>query len=120
VRNNNNRQSLYLIDKAGRRVIKKKDCRWRHSFREGLALIYSENNQNVIINEQCEEVFRLSPDLKTDAIYYTAKGYDGKGAYGNSSYFSEGLLLVSREVAGEKLFGYLDRTGKTVIDFKFS
>ncbi len=102
VRNNANRQSLYLIDKTGRKASDKKDCRWRHSFRDGLALTYAENNRHVFINEQCEEVFRLAPDIQTDG------------------YFSEGLVLAYKVLAGEKIFGYLDRQGNAAIDFKFA
>ncbi|MEP6925467.1 MAG: WG repeat-containing protein, partial [Pyrinomonadaceae bacterium] len=64
-------------------------------------------------------VFRLAPDIKTDISYSTAKGYDDHD-YAPSTYFSEGLLPVYREIAGEKFFGYLDRTGKIAIPFQFA
>jgi hypothetical protein len=114
------KKDAYLIDKTGRKIEGKKDCRWRYEFRENLALTYTKNNQIVFINEQCDEVFRLASDLATDAIYFIAKGYDGRGAYTASSYFSESLLVVYKVINGEKVFGYLDRTGKTAIDFKFA
>jgi hypothetical protein len=103
VRNNLNRKSLFLIDKTGRKVADKKDCRWRYEFSEGLALAFSENNENGFVNEQCESVFRLAPEIETD-----------------STYFSEGLAVVYKAIAGEKVFGYLDRTGQTAIPFRFS
>ncbi len=109
---------FYLIDTNGRKVENKKDCRWRYEFHEGLAMIDKENNQKAFINEQCEEVFRLSPDLKTDAYYFLYKGYSGDWAY--SAYFSEGLLPVYKLIGKARFFGYLDRTGKTVIDFKYA
>ena len=103
VRNNYERKSLYLIDKKGNKVESVKDCRWRYSFREGLALVYDKNFQPFFINGQCQEVFRLSPDIQID----------------NVRYFTEGLLLVKKEINGKSMFGYLDRTGKVAIDFKF-
>jgi WG containing repeat len=109
---------FYLIDTNGRKVENKKDCRWRYEFHEGLAMIDTENNQKAIINEQCEQVFQLSPDLRTDAYYFLYKGYSGDWAY--SAHFSEGLLPVYKPIGKARFFGYLDRTGKTAIDFKFA
>ena len=94
-------KSLYLIDKTGRKVADKKDCAWQYNFHEGLLFIYPDR----FINEQCEEVFKFAPNITKTTDYI---------------YFSEGLLAVSSEINGEKRFGYLDRTGKVAIDFKFS
>lgn len=104
VRVNDSRKSLYLIDKTGRKIETTNDCSLRHSYSEGLALIHATNDRKFFINEECKEVFQLSPDIKTDSF----------------SYFSQGLILVYKEVAGKKVFGYLDKTGKTAIDFKFA
>lgn len=120
VRNNQNRKSLYLIDKTGRKATDLKDCGWRYSFSEGLALAHDENGQAEFINEQCEKVFSLAPEFQTDAIYTTAKDYGGAGRYADSSFFSEDLVLVYKIVAGKKVFGYLDRAGKTAIPFEFA
>jgi hypothetical protein len=103
VRNNYARKSLYLIDKKGKRNEGLKDCRWRYSFREGLTIVYDQNFEPSFINEQCEEVFRLPSDVQIDTVRF----------------FSEGLLLVKKEIKGQKMFGYLDRSGKVAIDFKF-
>ena len=92
----------YLIDTNGRKVVTRKDCRWRYEFYEGLAVIVARNQPTTIINEQCEKVFRLSPGISTE-----------------NSYFSVGRLLVSKGIGSDELFGYVDRTGKTVIDFNF-
>jgi hypothetical protein len=103
VRNNDERKSLYLIDKQGNRVESVKDCRWRYSFRDGLTLSYDKDFRPFFINEQCDEVFKIPADIQID----------------NVRYFTEGLLLVTKETNGKKMFGYLDRTGKIAIDFKF-
>ncbi len=99
----NKAESFYLIDKTGRKVEDTTDCLRQHSFTEGLALIYDEKTGVKFINEQCEEVFKVSSDIKH------AVGY-----------FTEGLLLVEKEINGNKMFGYLDRTGKVAIDFSFA
>lgn len=87
-------------------------------FSEGLALRFDADKRARFVNERGEEVFRLAPDIKTDASYYTAQGYEDRSA-AYSSRFSHGLVLVYKQVAGRKLFGYLDRAGKTAIDFRF-
>jgi WG containing repeat len=101
---NNKAESFYLIDKTGRKVEDTTDCLRQHSFTEGLALIYDEKKGVRFINEQCDEVFKVSADIKPDSI----------------ENFSEGLLLVEKEINGNKMFGYLNKTGKVAIDFKFS
>ncbi len=100
----NKAESFYLIDKTGSKVEGKMDCLCQHSFTEGLALIYDEKTGAKVINEQCEEVFKVPSDIKS----YTV------------GYFTEGLLLVEKEINGNKMFGYLDRTGKVAIDFSFA
>jgi WG containing repeat len=104
VRNNFERRSLYLIDPQGKRADRMKDCRWRYSYYEGLAYFYNGSDQPGFIDEQCRQAFLL-PDGVRAADYPK---------------FSEGLLLVYRELAGEKMYGYLDRSGNLRIPFRFT
>jgi len=96
----------YFIDKTGKRVEKPvKDCLWTYSFHEGLALFYSEKEKrhDGFINENCEYAFRFPPEIKAE-----------------NTHFSEGLAGVYKEIDGKKLYGFIDKTGKIAIPFKFA
>lgn len=107
-RENNERKSLYLIDTTGKKVEGVPDCRWRYNhtgsgYREGLTLVYVDKNRAGFMDEQCKVAFTVPDDVILERRYFT-----------------EGLLLVSKIVDGKKLFGYLDKTGKVAIDFRFT
>lgn len=96
----------YYIDKTGKRLaVKPPECiKSGTYFFEGLALSYSEKEKRYdgFIDEKCEYAFRLPPEIKAE-----------------NTHFSEGLASVYKESGGKKLYGFIDKTGKVVIPFKF-
>lgn len=113
-------KDFHLIDKTGRKVSDVKDCLWRYTFSEGLALVTSDKGSGYI-NEKCEPVFKLPMDIKTDAIHHFSVDYSSYTSYAQSAHFSEGLAVVyKQDSTGKKLFGYIDRAGKVVIPLQFT
>lgn len=104
VRNNVERRSLYLIDTTGKRADGVRDCRWRYTFTEGLVLAFTLENRLGFMDQQCRFAFLL-PDG------------GNMSQYGR---FSEGLVSACKKAAGNDFCGYLDRDGKTAIDFRFT
>jgi len=107
----------HLIDIKGSRVTGVKDCRWRYRFSEGLALAFSDKEKRYdgYINENCEYVFRLPADVS---------GEPGLSNFsqGLAAVYQRRLLLPGEESYNtyrKETWGYIDKTGKVVIPFKY-
>jgi len=98
------RKSLHLIDTDGKSALALKDCGWRYSFYEGLALIRKKGQRPTYINEKCEVAFVLLPGIELE----------------NATTFSEGRLPVYKMQDGNRVFGYLDKTGKIAVGFRYA
>ena len=115
---NNARESYeyYLIDKKGNKAVGVKDCLWReeNEFHEGLKLAYSEKEKRYdgYIDKSCGYALKLPADI------YAERGL---------SYFSQGLAAVYKLLPNDnsgssyrqKIWGYIDTTGKVVIPFQY-
>lgn len=108
----------FLIDKKGNRVNNKKDCQQRYEFSEGLR---ADSQTNYLapyfIDQNCEKVLNPSEHFER------AKGeYSYRYRYSD---FSDGLAVVRRSLYqnGEYTWrdssGFIDKTGKLVIPFKY-
>jgi hypothetical protein len=104
----NGKTPAIYFDTKGNQVAKPADtdCRARYHFSEGLGLGFSvkENRHDGYVNEKCEYVFKLAPEIIT---------------LEPNSAFSSGLALAYKKVEGKELYGYIDRQGKVAIPFQF-
>jgi hypothetical protein len=100
-----------LVDKKGQKAVGIKNCERQFQFHEGFAQAYTiidtTKFQHFFINEKCEKAIILPNNTSIE------------------SDFSDGLALVYKlipkgeGVNPEKIYGYLDNTGKMVIPFQF-
>ncbi len=102
------KDNRFAIDKTNKRLFDlPRKIEYFGQFREGLALIglsgdnvYSDK-KFVFINTQGQEVINI----------------DGHSGYGN---FYEGLAVAEKTIEYKKYYGFIDKTGKEIIDLKYS
>jgi len=101
-------------------------------FTEGLAAVrigniygYIDHKGNVVISPRFREAAEFSEGLASVTTIDGQKGYIDKAGHfaiklsGSGGQFNEGLATVSVEINGRTKMGYIDRTGKTIIEPKF-
>jgi len=102
-------------------------------FTEGLAAVrigkiygYIDNKGNVVISPRFREAGEFSEGLASVITTDGQRGYIDKAgvfeirlASGSGGQFNEGLATFSVEINGRTKMGYIDSTGKTIIEPKF-
>jgi len=125
-----NKCTYMFIDKTGKQLFGK-TFSYAESFKEGYAIVSTENNKYSFINEKGE----LTTNLKFEKAYEFCNGYaavKNSGKWGlidnkfnliiNFQYdslgsVSKGLNLIAATKQGKS--GFIDTKGNTVIEFKY-